>query len=72
MLFFRSEEHVDRWCETWRQPRGAVMSLETTWKLAQAWYAGGRTAPEWRRRTIEETREVFESLGLTGDFWRLA
>jgi hypothetical protein len=26
----------------------------------------------WRRRTLEEARALFDSLGLTGDFWRLA
>jgi hypothetical protein len=28
--------------------------------------------PGWRRRTPEEARALFDSLGLTGDFWRLA
>jgi hypothetical protein len=71
MLFFRSEEHVDRWCATWRLPRGYSMTLDENWRLAQAWYGGGRTAPEWRRRTPDETREVFARLGLTSDFWAI-
>lgn len=71
MLFFRSEEHIDRWCETWHQPRGYALTLPKCWALAKAWYGGGRTAPDWRRRTAEETRAVFEELGLTGEFWRI-
>lgn len=71
MLFFRSEEHIDRWCMSWRMERGAVLSLETGWRLARAWYGEDRRDPEWRRRTVDETEELFASLGLSSDFWRL-
>ncbi|HVE73121.1 MAG TPA: hypothetical protein VNI54_17270 [Thermoanaerobaculia bacterium] len=71
MLLFRDEEHVDRWCEQWHMSRGAVLSLETGWRLAQAWHGADRRDPEWRRRTVEETEALFASLGLAGDFWRL-
>jgi hypothetical protein len=47
------------------------MSLDTAWRLAQAWFGVDRRLPEWRRRTADEIRELFTSLGLTGDFWRL-
>lgn len=67
MLLFRSEEHIERWSG----PRGAVLSMETAWRLAQAWFRADRRDPNWRRRTPDEIREVFTSLGLTGDFWRL-
>lgn len=71
MLLFRSEEHIDRWCESWRLARGGVMSLDTGWKLARAWFEGDRRAPEWRRRTVDEVEELFAELSLTGEFWRL-
>jgi len=71
MLLFRSEEHIDRWCESWRLPRGGTMSVGTGWRLARAWYGGDRRDPQWRRRTIEEAEALFAELGLTGDFWRL-
>ena len=70
MLAFRSEAHVERWCETTRIPRGAVFSLEQGWRLADAWYRN-RLDPEWRRRTPEEVEALFSELGLAGDFWRL-
>ncbi|MBA3552911.1 MAG: hypothetical protein H0W27_08600 [Actinobacteria bacterium] len=70
MLLFRSEEHVDRWCEARGVPRGAILSLETGWRLASIWYAD-RLEPDWRRRTTEEAQSVFDRLGLTGPFWRL-
>ena len=49
---------------------GGVISLSTGWKLAQAWYHD-RLQPEWRRRTPAEAKAVFESFGLTSDFWKL-
>ena len=70
MLAFRSEAHVDAWCEQRGRERGAVFPLETCWRLARAWYAD-RLSPEWRRRTPEEARETFDQLGLTGEFWSL-
>jgi hypothetical protein len=70
MLAFRSEAHVDAWCEQRDRPRGAAFSLETCWQLAQAWYRD-RLSPDWRRRTPREAQEVFHQLGLTGDFWAL-
>ncbi len=51
-------------------PRGAILSLETGWRLASIWYAD-RLEPDWRRRTTEEAQSVFDRLGLTGPFWRL-
>jgi hypothetical protein len=71
MLLFRSEEHVDRWCGQWGIGRGALLSPQTAWELARAWYGPDRRNPAWRRRTLEETEALFADLGLTGDFWTL-
>lgn len=71
MLLFRSEEHVDRWCESWHLERGAVLTPEQAWRLARAWYSEDRRDPAWRRRTVEESEALFASLGLTGPFWSL-
>jgi hypothetical protein len=70
MLAFRSEAHVDRWCEAHRIPKGAAFGLDQAWQLAHAWYAD-RLSPEWRRRTPEEAQAVLAGVGLTGEFWRL-
>jgi hypothetical protein len=70
MLAFRSEEHVDRWCESRGVPRGASFSLEQAWELGRRWYAD-KLSPEWKRATAEEAETVFADIGLTGDFWRL-
>jgi hypothetical protein len=71
MLLFRSEEHVERWCRQWSLPRGEAFSPELCWRLAREWFAGDRRDPAWRRRTLDESQDVFERLGLTSPFWRL-
>ena len=70
MLVFRSEAHVDRWCEAKGIARGAILSIRQMWGLARAWY-GDRLSHEWRRRTPEEAEEIFTEIGLTGPFWEL-
>jgi hypothetical protein len=69
MLLFRSEEHIARWCRSWRMERGATLTLEQVWGLAQAYYGPDRREPAWRRKTLEETEAVFAELGLTSAFW---
>ena len=46
------------------------ISFAQMWALAQVWYAG-RLDAEWRGRSARESQDVLESVGLTGDFWRL-
>jgi Alkylmercury lyase len=70
MLAFRSEEHVDRWCEQRRVPKGAVFAPEQMWHVAHAWY-GDRLAPDWRRKTPDEAQALFAEAGLTGPFWQV-
>ncbi len=69
MLAFRSDAHVDRWCEQRGLEQGASFPLETCWQLVRAWH-GDRLEPGWRRRTLVEAEDLFASLGLTGAFWR--
>jgi hypothetical protein len=71
MLFFRSEEHVERWCSSWRLERGATLSPLQAWRLAFAWYSRDRRDPAWTRPTLEETEALFASLGLTDSYWSL-
>jgi hypothetical protein len=70
MLLFRSEEHVTAWSEGRGSPVGATLTLEQGWRLAVAWF-DDRLSPDWRRKTPEETEEVFAGIGLTDPFWRL-
>jgi hypothetical protein len=70
MLLFRSEEHVDRWCREWSQPRGALLTLDQAWALARAWFSD-RLNPTWRRKSPEEAEALFAQVGLSGSFWRM-
>jgi hypothetical protein len=68
MLLFRSEESVNRWCESKELPRRPLVSLEQLWQLAVIWY-GNRLSVESRRPAADEMVSVFASLGLTDPFW---
>ena len=46
------------------------MTVPQAWALSQKWY-GNRLSPDFRRATPDEARAIFESVGLTGDFWSL-
>ena len=70
MLLFRSEEHVQRWCRSQDRPAGQTMTLQQQWRLAQLWHTDRRQAA-WRRHTPREAQDIFDSVDLTGDFWRL-
>ena len=68
MLLFRSEETVNRWCESKGSPRRPLISLDQLWRLAVAWYSN-RLTVESRRPGPDEMVSVFASIGLTGPFW---
>jgi hypothetical protein len=70
MLLFRDEEHVDRWCDDRRVPRGAVVTVEQAWRLAQPWYAD-RLDYEWTPRPPDGMERLLTAAGLTGEFWRV-
>jgi hypothetical protein len=70
MLAFRSEGHVDAWCERRRAPKGAVFPIEQAWQLGRAWYEH-RLSPGWRRATPQQAEALFAELGFTGEFWAL-
>ena len=71
MLLFRDEGHIEKWCKDWKLPRGATLTLDQSWKLAEAWYGPDRREPEWRRKTVDEAEALFAELGLTSPFWKL-
>ena len=68
MNLFRSEEHIERWLG--ERPPGATTSVVTLAELAQAWWSD-RLDPDWQPHTREANQAILDSVGLTGDFWRL-
>ena len=61
MNLFRSGEQVEG---------GAAIPVEKLCELAHAWW-GDRLSPDWRPHTREQNQAILDSLGLTGDFWKL-
>ena len=70
MLGFRSEAHVDAWCEKRELPKRPLVSLDQQWELAVAWYEN-RLTEDSRRPGPEEAAKIFQNLGLEGPFWDL-
>jgi len=70
MLLFRSEEHVDRWCDQRGLERGGLVKPEQIWAMARAWYSNV-LSPDFRRRPPEEAQAFFTEINLTGPFWQL-
>ncbi len=68
MLFFRSEEHVRRWCGANGSPVRPLVDLEQLWFLSTTWY-GNRLTVESRRPKADEMVGIFAGIGLHGDFW---
>jgi len=70
MLLFRSEEHVERWCQIQNVPRRPLVPLDQLWQLAVIWYAS-RLTEESRRPGLDEMEEIFARLGLHDSFWQV-
>jgi hypothetical protein len=68
MLFFRSEEHVQRWCAANAVPQRPIITLDQLWFLAVTWY-GNRLTVESRRPGPDEMAAIFAEVGLEGPFW---
>jgi Alkylmercury lyase len=62
--------HVEEWTAGNGERVGAIVGLETMWRLGTVWYAD-RLHEDHRRRTPEEATAVFAELGLTGPFWAM-
>jgi hypothetical protein len=68
MLFFRSEDMLNDWCQAQHHPRRPTVTLPQLWQMAVAWYAN-RLNPDARRPDANEIRQIFGRIGLTDPFW---
>jgi hypothetical protein len=68
MLFFRSEELVNAWCQARGIAPRPVVTMAQLWQLAVAWYAT-RLQAEARRPGPDEIRQIFGRIGLNDAFW---
>ena len=68
MLGFRSEAHVDAWCQEQGLERRPTISLDQQWRLAVEWYEN-RLTVDSRRPGPQEIKRIFSDLGLVEPFW---
>jgi hypothetical protein len=68
MLFFRSEELVNAWCQRRGIEPRPVVTMAQLWELAVEWYAS-RLSPEARRPGPNEMRRILARIGLNDPFW---
>jgi hypothetical protein len=70
VLLFRDAEHVAQWCDAHAIVQGVVVPVAQVWELAKVWY-GRHLDRKWRKWTTDEAQEIFDRVGLTGEFWAL-
>lgn len=67
---FCTEACVEAWLARTASPRGAVLDLDTLWRLASHWY-DGRLDAGYARREPAKAKAYFRGVGLSGSFWGL-
>jgi hypothetical protein len=70
ILFFSTEAAIEGWCKHYGHPKGSILDIETSIKLANLWY-GGFASPNWRQKSASNANAMFEQLGLDLSFWRV-
>jgi len=70
MVFFSSKEHLAEWTHSNSQTRGEALTIDQTLKLSVPIYKNKMTL-DYGRPSREQTISHFQSLGLTGDFWKI-
>ena len=68
MLFFRSEEMVQEWCQEKGVSMRPLVTIDQLWQMATTWYST-RLQADSRRPQPNEMREIFAGIGLQGNFW---
>lgn len=67
---FRSEEHVDKYCNENQVQRGGVISAQQAVELGKLWF-NPMLEPNWRPMSKNVISEMLEQVGLTDEFWKL-
>jgi len=70
MVFFSSKNHLTEWTNSSSPTRGEALTIEQTLKLSVPIYKNKMTL-DYARPSREQTIAHFQSLGLTGDFWKI-
>jgi hypothetical protein len=70
MVFFSSKKHLEEWHEGNTEQIGDTLSLDQANKLSIPLYRD-KMQLDYARPSKEELTSYMNSMGLTGDFWRL-
>ncbi len=66
-LPFKNESAVNEWCTRHRISKGSVISADKCFELSSKWY-GNYLDSNWNRKSPEEVKEFFDSIGLDLNF----
>ena len=70
MVFFSSKDHLAEWMRTGSFTRGEALTIDQTLRLSLPIYKE-KMRLDYARPSREQTIAHFQSLGLTGDFWKI-
>src|SRR5262249_46998501 len=70
VLFFESQEEIDRWARCHNIARGDSQPAQRVYQLGERWY-GRHLDRDWHKWTLDEAREIFAGCGLSGPIWEL-
>ena len=70
MLFFSSKDHLAEWMRSGSVTRGEALTVEQTLRLSAPIYKE-KMSLDYARPSKEQTIAHFQSLGLTGEFWKI-
>jgi hypothetical protein len=70
MVFFSSKNHLAGWTQSTSQVGGHALTVEQTLKLSVPIYKTKMNL-DYERPSRDQTIAHFQSLGLTGDFWKI-
>src|SRR3989475_6385802 len=70
MVFFSSKDHLAEWMRTGAVAGGEALTIDQTLRLSVPIYKE-KMSLDYARPSREQTIAHFQSLGLTGDFWKI-
>jgi hypothetical protein len=70
LLPFKTEADIDLWSRRHRLSRGMAVPVGVLAELARKWY-GKHADKDWRKWTAAEAKQIFDDVGLSGQFWSL-
>ncbi len=70
MVFFGAKDHLAEWMRTGSITGGEPLTIDQTLRLSVPLYKE-KMSLDYARPSRKQTIAYFQSLGLTGDFWKI-